>query len=259
MGVLDLGKGVKILNADAVRDQLQAYFEKRYGAVITRVEETGTGWRFIGKKTRSEPAPWDIMKGFGTTASSTGTGDTRVRGGGDIVWISPPGFPFQTTPSPGCESSAHVIEKAALVPDIERELGELGGGYDFVGNPNCPWEAWIHPDLKVVLDGFRDKLQVEYKYGSDIEVTSCYRPLGTHVPEIPGVQEGDFCGKTDATDGKGHWKGKSVDLRTLPIRGFFGIPDHLAGVSNFLDEIGEMVGLYRPYLFKGDAVHWTYR
>ncbi|HUV86112.1 MAG TPA: hypothetical protein VMX79_03280 [bacterium] len=239
---------------DLIREEI----ERQEGVEVVRVERTSTGWRVI-----AVPKPggggWDPFKsGAGNAPPEEGAGDSRVRGPGEIVWVSPPGLPFQTTPTPGCEGSAHVVEKAALVPDIERELGELGEGYDFVGNPNSPWEAWIHPDIRAVLDKFRDKIKIERKYGDNIEVTSCYRPLGTHVPKIPGAQEGDFCGKTDATDGKGHWKGKSVDLRTLPIRGFFGIPEHLAGVRNFLDEIGEMVGLYRPYLNKGDAVHWTY-
>jgi hypothetical protein len=116
----------------------------------------------------------------------------------------------------------------------------------------------IHAELKEPLDAFREVLRDVYDYPNDIEVSACYRPLGTHVPKIPPDQEGDPCGQVDARDTKGHWRGKAVDLRTKPIRAHFGIPDEKADSENFLDKIGKVVGLKRPYLAKQDGVHWTF-
>ncbi len=186
--------------------------------------------------------------------------DDRPKGPGEIVWTSPPAFPYQTTPSPGCEGKTHVLAKKNQVWGIETELtAKLETGYVHWKGGNRGWEMHIHAELLEPLEAFREVLRDVYDYPNDIEVSACYRPLGTHIPKSPPDQKGDPCGKIDAPDYKGHWRGKAVDLRTKPIRGHFDIPDEDKNKWNFLDKIGRVVGLKRPYLADEDGVHWTFR
>jgi hypothetical protein len=205
------------------------------------------------RKSKRKPAPPKEEK---ETETKPGK-EPRPKGPGRVVWISPPTFPYQTTPSKGCEGAGHVIKRKHEVYGIEMQLNQkLGEGYK--PPPGGGWQAHIHLELKEPLDRFRDAIQEVYGYPGPIEVNSCYRPLGTHIPPNEYMPKGDECGYLDQTDGKGHWKGKAVDLKTKPIRRYFGIPDEEKNRPNFLDDIGKVVGLRRPYLNKADGVHWTY-
>jgi hypothetical protein len=122
--------------------------------------------------------------------------EPRPKGPGEVVWISPPTFPYQTTPSEGCEDAGHVIEHKHEVYAIEMELShKLGEGYK--PPPGGGWEAHIHLELKEPLDQFRDAVQEVYGYPGPIEVNSCYRPLGTDIPPNEYMPEGDKCGILD--------------------------------------------------------------
>jgi hypothetical protein len=196
----------------------------------------------------------------GSTAPAGAVTEPRPKGPGRVVWTSPPGFPYQTTPSKGYEGRPHVTGHKHEVYGIETQLNHvLSTGYKHVGSGGG-WEVHLHADLKEPLERFRAALRDVYGYDVDLPFDSCYRPLGTDVPpEETEDGEGDEGGKRDARDDKGHWTGESVDLHTKYVRGYFGIPDGMKNDPNFLDKIGEVVGLRRPYLNDlKDGVHWTY-
>ncbi len=195
----------------------------------------------------------------GSTAPAGAVKEPRPKGRGKVVWKSPEFFPYQTTPSPGYEGEDYVLNKKHRVYGIEEKIAKstLGKGYKYKGSGGG-WEKHLHSDLKAGLERFRAALSDVYGYEDDLPFDSCYRPLGTHVPPGGEQQPGDKGGYTDSTDRKGHWTGESVDLHTKEVRGHFGIPYKDRNVNNFLDKIGKVVGLKRPWLNIKDGVHWTF-
>jgi len=243
MGVLDLGKGVKILNADEVRDQLQAYFERRYGAVITRVEETGKGWRFVGTKTGGQPE-----SGGGSAAPEEGAGP-------DIWyywWYDGYRWPHiplkELCPEGDPDMSEIRAEGIGYIKEVGREtIAEIEAGLvqlgppkfeHWGGDPTCPWEMWCHPDLKASLEELHRIFNDEYNKDV-LKIASAYRRRGTHVVGA------DRAGHLDAGDEEGHWKGLSVDvnLEVTDSEEWFG------GRGDLLDSIlaRPAIRLSRPY------------
>ena len=209
----------------------------------------------------------------GKDSGSAGTGESeesppssgdagakpRPKGPGRVVWTSPEIFPYQTTPSKGFEGKEWVTGKKDKVYGIETKLtAKFEKGYKYKGSGGG-WEKYGRPELKEAVDKFRAALIDVYGYDKDLPFDSCYRPLGTDVPDEKAVDgKGDPGGERDAGDARGHWTGESVDLHTKYVRHHFGIPDNKRNDYNFLDDIGKAVGLKRPWLSIKDGVHWTY-
>lgn len=257
MGVLDLGKGVKILNADEVRDQLQAYFERRYGAAITRVEETGTGWRFIGQRRNGQGE--GEAEGATVVAIPQGVYKYIAVAAGSAEHFER----IKTYRAVTAKDRKQAIDdlKAIIAREYAR-LTAISCGVATGDNPN-PEEggAMAHPELAT-------KLGELFEFASGIqpmEVISGFRPLGMTAGDMGYT---DSYGANDASDDFGHWCGKAADLRTKDWRRE-GCENRVWNIDdkgfrtydektkiNELDYFGDLIGVFRPWKI-GDPTHWS--